>query len=138
MQRHAVVGLAPVNCPTWNIQTSVLRQRSGMEIETANSWRSENTAINEVQGVNVEEDIDVTAPQFRGEGRILYARSRQYRNTQLAGGRPHRHTAAIGLVMLATSEDGSEMMRGLLYQLNCLNTSSFLGDHNNVHVVPHP
>lgn len=58
-----------------------------MEIETTDSWRSENIRINEVQGVNVEEDIDVTAPQFGGEGRILHARTRQYRSTQLVGDR---------------------------------------------------
>ena len=104
-----------------------------MEIETANSWRSENTAINEVQGVNVEEDIDVTALQFSGEVWVLHARSREHRNAQFVGDRRHGHSAAVALVMLVTSEDGSEMMRGLFHQSNCLYASSFLGSHDNVH-----
>jgi len=106
-----------------------------MEIKTTESWRRENIRTNEVQGVNVEEDIDVTPPQLGGEGWILHARTRQYRSTQLVGNGRHRHTATVGLVMLVASEDGSEMMRGLLHQPNCLYASSLLGGHNNVHAL---
>jgi len=104
-----------------------------VEVKSADPWCREDGGIDEVQGVDVEEDIDVTALQFSGEVWVLHARSREHRNAQFVGDRRHGHSAAVALVMLVTSEDGSEMMRGLFHQSNCLYASSFLGSHNNVH-----